>query len=159
MKKSLEWDEKCFQVASTVQLNLRGQTSLEISLSSSWISRSIWCFILYADAVDILTCLSSICRCRLRLIPQTASLLCVLLHRTTNHPAAEPTCRERRRFIDSRERQPSWSVRCLPEIQHGKLGVALHMGSVKCGLSLWEVESEVFGYLAAAEADCCIDFT
>lgn len=33
------------------------------------------------------------------------------------------------------------------------------MRSVKCGLSLSEVESEVFGYLAAAEADGCIDFT
>lgn len=93
------------------------------------------------------------------LIPWTASWLRVLLHRTTKHPAAEPTCRERRQFIDFCERQPSRSVRCLPEIQRGKLGVALHMGSVKCGLSLWEVESEVFGYLAAAEADCCIDFT
>lgn len=79
--------------------------------------------------------------------------------RTTKHPAAEPTCRERRRFIDFRERRPSQSGQCLPEIQRGKLGVALHMGSVKCGLSLWEVESEVFGYLAAAEDDCCIDFT
>lgn len=83
----------------------------------------------------------------------------LLLQRTTKPPAAEPTCRERRRFIDFPERQPSRSVQCLLGIQRGKLAVALHMGSVKCGLTLWEVESEVFGYLAAAEADCCFDFT